>query len=487
MRSCLTPMKATPLLRSRLLQAALVASTALWSSPARADVIDDWNTMLLQTLSGIGSKATPPGNARSLAIVSVSMYEAANSITRTHDSYLNYINYSGSVSGQAAAAQAARDSMVSLYGSEIVTIGGISQSVTAHANSLLSTHLNTYAADPSIRANSIALGQGAASSILTDRSTDGFTAPYNYVPQSTSTPGAFQPSGTTDAWGNLTPGQFLQAQAGYMRAWGKAEVPAVGQPHQTYDRFRAAPPPALTSVEYANAFNEVKSLGSLNSTTRSADQTNIAKHWMDGPGTESPPGHWNYIAQSASLSQALDFDNKARLFALLNITNANVSIATWETKRFYDTWRPNAAINSTLDDGNPLTDSESGWAPLIGTPNFASYTSGHSAFSQGSADILELYFGTDNIAFTSTSHHPGLNSSNNQRSFTSFETAADEAGRSRIYGGIHFEFDNTAGQTIGSAIANDVFQNQLTPVPEPGSGILALATGLGLILRRRRR
>jgi hypothetical protein len=468
----MTPFKTHSYLR---LAASIAAAAAV--STAQADVVDDWNTMLLQTLAGIGQAATPTGNSRSLAIVSVSMYEAANSITQSYSSYLpTYQSYSGNVSAEAAAAQAARDSIVSLYGSYNITLGGqTNQNVTTYADALLNTHLNTYAADSAIRSASTALGAQSAAAVLAHRANDGFYAADTYVPQTVGTPGAWQPGTIVGAWGATTTGSFLQAQAGYMTPWGMTSG----------SQFRAAPPPALGSAEYAAAFNEVKSLGSLTSSTRTADQTNVAHHWVDGPGTESPPGHWNYIAQS--VSAGIDFDDKTRLFALLNISNADAAIATWETKRYYDLWRPMQGIAQADIDGNAATLQDTSWGALLPTPSFPAYTSGHSAFSQSSADILELYFGTDNVAFTSTSHNGNLAVNQRDRSFTSFEAAADEAGMSRIYGGIHWQFDNEAGQQLGSAVAQNTFNTLLLPVPEPSGALLAMLSGLGLLMRRRRK
>jgi hypothetical protein len=446
--------------------AALLAALAL-PSLSPADVVDDWNTMLLQTLSGIGSSATPTGNARSLAIVSVSMYEAVNSVGQSYSPYLSgYQSYSGSIDTRVAAAQAARDAVVSLYGSQSVNYGSGVVNVTSYADNLLSSQLAGWGVAPVVQSSSTSLGSSAAAAVLALRANDGFTASTTYSPQPAGTPGAWQP--------NTPSGQFLQSEAGYMTPW----VLSSGS------QFRAAPPPTLGSLDYANAFNQVKSIGSLSSSLRSVDQTNIALHWADGPGTESPPGHWNYIAQS--VSGGLDLDSKTRLFALLNISNADACITTWETKRHYDLWRPITAIRQADIDGNVLTDQDATWAPLIGTPSFPAYTSGHSAFSQSSADILEMFFGTDTVAFTSTSHSPSLNSSNNTRSFTSFEAAAAEAGMSRIYGGIHFSFDNTEGRQIGSDVAGTVFNSVLRPVPEPSGVLLSLLAGLGLMLRRKR-
>jgi hypothetical protein len=366
-----------------LTRITLFASLLLVCSHSRADVVNSWNTALLDTFAGIGQSASPPGNSRSLAIMSVSMYEAVNSVSQTHTSYLSsYQSYSGAVDTRAAAAQAARDSLVSLYGSYSVDYGTGSMSVTSYADNLLSSQLASMGLDPVVQANSIALGSASASAVLAHRSSDGYTAAYNYTPQAAGTPGAWQPGVVPhpSGWGTVA-GTFLQAQAGYMTPWTMSSG----------SQYRPGAPNALNSAQYAADFNEVKTLGSLGSTLRTADQTDIAKFWQDGPNTESPPGHWNTIAQSVSGS--LNLADKTRLFALLNLANADAAIATWDAKRYYDTWRPVQAIWQADIDGNPLTDQDTSWQPLLGTPSFPAYSSGHAAFSQSSADILEMFFG----------------------------------------------------------------------------------------------
>jgi hypothetical protein len=466
----------------------------LLSGSARAEVVQEWNDLLLSSLIGIGPNATPPDNARSLAMVSLSVYEATNSITQTHESYLgSYQSYTGTVSTEIAAAKAARDTIVHLYGSYAGNINYAANfaTVTAHADNLLNSHIAAYGGDPQVVQNSLNLGAASATSIISTRANDGFGIPNgydyanspqanNYSPQAPG-PGVWQPPIIPGNWPGA-PG-IPQTYLAYYAA--SAQPFALTSASQ----FRPGPPPALTSAEYTTAYNEVKAYGSLNGSLRTAYQTETAKYWADGAGTESPPGHWNSIAQE--VSGGLSTAEKARLFALLNIANADVAIATWEVKNHYHLWRPNQAITA-LDDTNPDTIQDSSWTPLIGTPPFPAYTSGHSGFSNSSAEILALYFGTDNIAFSSASTNPNLDDGNGQplvRSYNSFSEAALEAGQSRIYGGIHFQFDNEAGQELGQNVANYTYNNFLRPVavPEPGSALLVMASGLCLGLRRRRK
>lgn len=432
---------------------------------AHADVILEWNTQLLQTFADLGGNAAPTHNSRALAMTSAAVFDAVNSVNRNYSSYLGYYDPGGGASMEAAAAQAAYTVMNSLYGST----GSFG---TTYSN-LLNTHLSAIP-DSAAKTNGINLGTMAANAILTNRAGDGWNAPTTYTPQPSGTPGAWQPEVTVNAWGSTT-GVFLDSEWGYVTPFALTSG----------SQFRPVTPPALNSTEYATAFNEVKTLGDVASGTRTADQTNIAYFWVDGPGTSSPPGHWNRIAQTLSASAGLSLEENARLFALLNIAQVDTGIATWDSRRFYDFWRPITAIHQADIDGNAATLQDAAWQPLIPTPSFPGYNSGHSAFSAAGAELLALFFGTDNIAFSSTSESPFLNPSNNTRSFNSLSEAAAEAGRSRIYGGIHYEFENQAGQELGQDVAQFVFGSYLAPVPEPSAGVLVVIAAIQALRRRR--
>ena len=431
---------------------------------AHADVILDWNDHVLDIFAQQGQNATPPDNSRTLGMVHAAVFDAVNSVDRSYTPYLSYYDAGGSASAEAAAAQAARDVLVSIVGMESPFVTGI--------DNLLANHL-AMIPEGLEKNNGIALGQASALGIINARSNDASTATGTYTTQPVNTPGAWQPGNSVGAWG-ASAGSFLKSEWGYVTPFTLSSG----------SQFRGGAPPSLSSAEYTAAFNQVKELGSLTSATRSTEQTYIAYFWVDGPGTASPPGHWNRIAQTISATEGLSITENARLFALLNLAEADVGIATWDTKRFYDLWRPMQAIAQADIDGNTNTIQDAAWSPLIPTPSFPAYTSGHSAFSMAAAVMLAQFFGSDDIAFTTNSESPFLDP-NYSRSYDSFSEAAEEAGMSRIYGGIHWAFDNTAGAELGTDISNWVFNNFLTPVPEPSSGLLLLA-GAGLLLRRHR-
>jgi hypothetical protein len=215
----------------------------------------------------------------------------------------------------------------------------------------------------------------------------------------------------------------------------------------------------LTSAEYARDFEEVRTLGSRDSIARTPEQTQVAYFWADGAGTVTPPGHWNRIARTVARSAGRSVHDNARLFALLNAALADAAVVCWDMKFTCNLWRPITAIHEADTDGNDQTTRDPNWRSLLDTPPFPSCTSGHSTFSSAAAEVLALFFGRDAMGFSDTSGaQPTI------RTYASFSQAAEEAGRSRIYAGIHFQFDNEAGLKSGRAVARYIFDNHLKPL-----------------------
>ncbi len=416
-----------------------------------ADEVTYWNSVALDLAKE--NAASPPVVSRDLAILHASIYDALNAITGAYSPLSSQPAITGPVSQEAAVAGAAHEALVGLYPGQ-----------EAALNDLLSTRLAGSAAGPA-KDNAIALGQSVADHLLALRATDGSDGHVSY------------PGGTAPGQWRPTPPKYLAAVA---PQWGDVHPFAIPRA----DDFRPGPPPALTSTEYAVAFNEVKSLGASNSTARTADQTQIAQFWSDSPGaTASPVGKWNLIAQTVADQQGNTLAENARLFALLNLSLADAGIVCWDTKYTYGSWRPETAIHLADTDGNPATSADPDWKPLLVSPAFPEYISGHSTFSAAAAETLVLFFGTDDIAFETGAGFdvlPGV-----MRSYDSFSAAALEAGRSRIYAGIHFEFSNITGRETGVAIADYVYGHCAQPVPAPGAAALALF-GVVCLLRGRR-
>ena len=397
-----------------------------------ADVVLEWNTLALDVIRQ--TKANPLLGSRDLAIMQVAVYDSVNAIDGSFTPYLAHVHASHGASPEAAAAQAAHDTLVALFPTQAATFDA---TLTADLAGI----------SPGRARQGTDVGREVAEQILAWRSNDGSDRVVSYTPG--TNPGDWQP----------TPPAFLPALD---PQWGSVTPFAMTSDSQ----FRPPPPPALSSTEYATAFNEVKSLGASNSTTRTPDQTQIALFWKDAAGTAYAFGHWNEIAQEVSVAQGLDLVDNARLFALLNIATADALIASWDAKFTFNFWRPITAIHFAGDNAlNPATTSDPTWTPLIVTPNFPSYTSAHSTVSSAAAAVLTAQFGADYHFSAGSDGLPGVT-----RSFDSFAAAAAEAGQSRIYGGIHFPFDNQVGLATGSALGNYVFQNFLRPVEREAEG-----------------
>ncbi len=407
---------------------------------SRGDVITDWNAAALNVIrdwtaisndpyQGRIVPSQPPRVARNLAMVHAAMFDAVNATSGQYDAYAFAGPLPSDVSPIAAAAAAAHRVASSLYAdSDEIAIW----------NATLAESLATIA-DDSARAKGLVLGRQVGDAILALRSADGSNAISTY-----------QPSNDPGDWNRTFP-DFLPP---LLSQWPQVKPFAI----PTGSAFRPAAPPALTSAEYATAVDEVMRIGRLESTERTAEQTEIALFWADGGGTATPPGHWNRIASEAIGREHLPLIESARTLALVNLALADASIASWDAKYYYDLWRPIDAIRDAALDGNPATSADQSWLPLLKTPPFPTYTSGHSTFSAAAAAILTRLFGND-YAFSSTSDgHTGLaqrplaDSLIVTRHFTSFKQAADEAGLSRIYGGIHFSFDNSAGLSTGKSV-----------------------------------
>jgi PAP2 superfamily len=390
-----------------------------------ADEVIHWNSVLLDSVRA--EKTPPPAASRKMAITHIAIYDAVNSITQNHAAYQFFTPMSADLPQDAAIASAAHTTLSALF----------PQFQLIYDMELADT-LSQIPDGPNKNA-AVVLGQEAATAILAERSSD----PNGTVPPgNTPLPGA-------GVWKPTPP-----AGAPYLLP-GWADMPGFAM--LVSDQFRRSGPPNLKSGEYTRDFNRVKSIGSKDSTTRTADQTQIALFWADGPGTATPPGHWNVIAQDVAAQVELSTAENARLFALLNITLADAACVAWDMKFEYYLWRPITAIREANLDNNPKTQPDSTWEPLITTPPFPSYVSGHSTFSGSAATLLKRFFGSDNVSFTTSSDAmPGV-----FRSFNSLSEAADEAGQSRIYGGIHFDFDDKDGQQAGKQLADYVFSHFL--------------------------
>jgi hypothetical protein len=402
-------------MKTKSLIPSLVLGVLASSTAVRADVVTDWNNAALNSIRA--GRTAPPVASRALAMLHASIYDAVNGIDRTHETYLVKGSVSAAVSKEAAASAAAHTVLLALY--------------PTNAPMFDSLHASTLAGIPDgpRKNKGIAWGESVARQILAARANDGATVvlppptaagPGDWVP----TPAAFAPY-LLPQWGQLT--CFAMTHA---------------------SQFRPPGPPALNSEAWATAYNEVKALGAATNSTRTPDQSQIAQFWADGAGTETPPGHWNSIAQDVGTALGNTMEENARLFALINLAMADAAICAWDAKYHYHNWRPVTAIRAGDTDGNDATAPDPAWSSYIVTPPFPDYVSGHSTFSGAAATVLAIFYGTDDISFTTGSDFlPGVT-----RSFTRFSAAAEEAMNSRLYGGIHYRFANEDGMVAGQSI-----------------------------------
>jgi PAP2 superfamily len=404
-----------------------VSTALLIGTLVRADVVTDWNNAALDAIRA-GSTA-PPIASRSLAILHVSIYDAVNGIARTHEPYLVQSFAPASASREAAASAAAHEALVNLFPAAVSSFD------TLHATILAEIR------DGPQKIAGIVWGEFVADQILATRADDGGNT--TVLPPGGSGPGVWVP----------TPPAFLPYA---LPQWGFVAPFAMNSSSQ----FRPPGPPSLNSEQYAEDYNEVKELGAASGSTRTADQTQIALFWADGAGTETPPGHWNSIAQDIATARSNTLEQNARLFALLNIAMADAAICAWDAKYTFHNWRPVTAIRNAETDGNPATDPDTAWNSFIVTPPFPDYVSGHSTFSASAATVLGLFYGTDHIGFSTGSDFlPGV-----IRHFDSFSAAAGEAADSRVYGGIHFRFASEDGLEAGISIGEWTGTRYLQPM-----------------------
>ena len=417
------------------------------------DAVTHWNDVLLDVVRQTGG---PPGPiARGGAMMHGAIYDAVNSIVPTHEPYLVSVPATANASLDAAVAHAAHDTLAAAFPATTV-------SLTARLTGALAAI--TASASPVEIAAGKAIGKAAARAMVLERTGDGSDAAVPY-PLRTQ-PGDWRPTGSGDAasphWPAVAP--FC------MFAGDQFRPPRPGG----YDSKTEM----LASPEYAAQLNEVKRLGRDTSTARSADETEIAFFWAnDVDGTYKPPGQLFAITRTVAEQRGLDVIENARLFALVALAMADAAIVAWDAKyeTNLDLWRPETAIRLAAGDGNPATTPSASWKPLSQTitgvhfsPPFPAYISGHATFGAAHAGVMREYFGTDNVTFTATTEDPG-SALGVTRTFDSFTEAALENARSRIYLGVHFQWDGDHGFLSGSALAEHLMATRLRPLAPDGS------------------
>ncbi len=395
------------------------------ASSAHADTVTDWNEIMQTTVSA------PPTNpifqTRWGAIVQLAVFEAVNAIEGDYEPYLGVIDAPAGASPDAAAIAAAHRTLVILRPDSAAALNAL------RAASLAAIP------DGQAKEDGIAVGEDAALAMLLLRVGDGWDAVVPYIPG--TDPGDWQP----------TPPALAPA---FLPHWGQVTPFGLEEGSQ----FRLPPPPALHTGKYANDYNEVKLLGSLVSPFRPQDRTDVAKFYA----AASPVQVFNSAARQVSAAQGKSLSENARIFALLAMAMGDASIAGWDTKYHYNFWRPVTAIRAGDLDGNRRTDRDLVWLPLITTPAFPGYASGHATVSGAARAVLKRAFGKDGHAVTLT--HPGapgivLN-------YTAWDEITDDIDDARVYGGIHFRFDQEAGAHQGRHVGKYILRNYLRSVDD---------------------
>ena len=443
-----------------------VARLAYWNDVAlRANAID--NTPPLTAGPAVAAdQFGPVRSARAMAIVQLAVYDALNAVVHRYPGYSGALAAFPDSSPDAAIAQATHDALVALYPRQAMRFDG-----------WLAADLARLPASRAKR-NGIDVGRRAAAAILALRADDGAQIDDPVVGTEytvSQAPGHWRPD----------PVSRIAIAVG---AYAGGLKPFVVQ---SAARYRPPPPPPLPSEAYASAFNEVRQFGGdglKTPTIRTPDQTVIGIFWgYDGTAwVGSRPRLYNQIAVQLALHCTGDALELARTLAMVNVAIADASIAVWDAKYFYDFWRPVTAIREAspgagptgAGDGNPATTGDPGWTPLgapasnlIGpnfTPPFPSYASGHASLGSAMFHMMRRLYG-DRQAFTFVSDEfNGITRDNRghvrprlPRTYSALSQAEEENGQSRIYLGIHWQFDKTAGMALGRRIADDIFQRGL--------------------------
>jgi PAP2 superfamily len=415
---------------------ALAAGVASPVAPARADTVTDWNGYASTAIVATAGQP-PPVAVLSFAMVQGAVYDAVNAIDRGHRPYLAEPPARRTDSTGAAAATAAFRVLGALFPPQLPTLQPLyDASLAAVADT-----------PPGAKAGGIAAGEAAAAAMLAARAGDGRFGPFTPIPG--TTPGAYRP----------TPPLFAPDPAPWVGNVRPFLVPDV-------EWLRTVPPNPLTSRAYAKDFNEIKRVGALHSTSRTADETDAAIFWQDHLFAL-----WNRVFRALAAQQHLGIVDEARLFASENLAAADAAIGCWNNKYHWNAWRPITAIREADTDGNPATVADPTWTPLFDpatpvatlpalvTPPFPEYPSGHNCGAGAIVRTLQDFFGTDRIGFTATSNKSGTT-----RTFRRFSDALTESVNARVWGGIHFRTADVQGAKLGKKVARYLHKHYFQPV-----------------------
>ena len=400
----------------------VLAIIPLASQRAQADEVLQWNEIAMATLDA--NRVNPFEAARVTAIVHTAVFEAVNAVTGRYEPYLWTVSSPRGASPDAAAVAAAHAVLVHYYPASAAALD-------AHRASSLAAIDNGQA-----KTDGIAVGLNAAAATIAHRLNDGSTPPRFFLPSSAA-PGEWQTTPSCPSAG------------GILLHW--QDVAPFGI--KTSSQFRSMPSPALTSLRYAKDFREVKAVGAAVSTARPDRLTTVARFY----NAYLAAAVWNSVARQLAVAKRTSLSYNARAFALLNMAISDGLVSSMETKYFYRFWRPETAIHEADIDGNPATKPDDTFVPLIMTPCFPSYPSAHASGSYAGQRVIERLFGwVTHRLVLSTPALPGVT-----LTYTDLASITDDIDNARIYGGIHFRFDQQAGRRQGRAVGDYVVEHHL--------------------------
>jgi hypothetical protein len=406
--------------KSAKVAGALACALAIHALPAQADVVSDWNNTATTVVLNKGAQS-----AIHLAMVHVAIYDAVNSVDRRYRVYAIKPSTPGTgASKEAAAASAAYNLLRTLFPDQSAVLD------PAFAASLAAI------ADGPAETNGVAIGAEVAAGIVALRANDGRNANVTYV--FGSGPGVYQ----------ATPPAFTSP----VTPWVAKVTPfALQRPSQ----FRAYGPPDVTSAHYAADFNTVKSLGALNSSGRTAQQTEIGRFH-----TENPTTFWTRNLRDFATTRGLRIDQSARLYAMLYVAFADSSIACWDSKYYFNAWRPVTAIAAAASDDNPATEADAAWVPLANTPPHPEYPAAHGCVAGAVAETMRQFLGTKHIDTIFTSTVPG----SVPHFYRTTDDLVKEIQVARVYGGMHFPSSTVHGAILGRQVGRYIAKHYFQPV-----------------------
>ena len=385
--------------------------TANSRAASASDPVLEWNSIMVTTTA----TQNPFFQARFAAITQLAVFEAVNAIDKDFEPYLGTITAPSGASPEAAAVAAAHAVLGNYF--------------PGAASALDAAYVASLAGIPngSAKQDGIGIGEAAAAALIALRAGDGSAPPEFYLPASFA-PGEWQPTPSCPAAGGI----LLQ--------WGNLRPFAI----ESTSQFRSAPEPALTSLRYARSYNEVMRVGSIDSAFRPQDRADVARFYA----ATAPVPVWNSVAAQVAVEQERSMSENARTLALMNVAISDAAASVFETKYSYYLWRPETAIHASGDTA---------WMPYIVTPCFPSYGSAHASLSNAARKVLERLSGPRRHFITLS--NPAV--AGVMLQYETFEQITHDINDARVYGGIHFRFDQDIGSEQGRQVGEYVYRHIL--------------------------